>query len=610
VGLGELFGQTAQFLVIAKADTSDLRSKLKDIEKQQKSVADSFKKATEEQQKQLFGIALGLQKMHAAATAEMKQLDERNDKYDSWGKKLQATNVSMQIGAKLIAGAGAAWKSYERSALAAGGADASRAKAFRSALNTWDEGLESRKVALGGMVAALAPLVELAGRVTGYVADMIAGNDVISHQGKKFNVSSYGMVSQDAVRAAGLNQAEQVGLFDLSSNPGLEKAVRESKALAGVLGEQTLAGWADAWGAGVYRQAKDLDLEAMKKNGETAANSLADAFSGGMIGVAKRYNESGASVRDWMNRRDRASGPGGGYDATQRGQAEIEGFNASDYLDPSYTAYQDQQRAAEARAQQLRPGAMGAGIGQSGGEQGFLGGDDFGASQYASALAAMKGHREEFMGDRREERKESLLAMAFGKPEEFEMYAGLIQGLTGTWEENMLLLGEVGGVAGDALKSGFAEWVSGAKSASEAAKGVFKSTIQGIATVLFAHAIEHGALAVGAAASLNWPQAGAHALSAAKFGAAAVAVGGLARLLGGSGASGGGGGGSSSAGGYGGIPNFASIAPRGGSGEQVTNMYIGDMWSDDNPRAKRNSVARAVRSARRELEDTRGVEFR
>jgi hypothetical protein len=95
--------------------------------------------------------------------------------------------------------------------------------------------------------------------------------------------------------------------------------------------------------------------------------------------------------------------------------------------------------------------------------------------------------------------------------------------------------------------------------------------------------------------------------AAAMFGLGAAAAGVTARALNdGGGGSPGGGGSSSTAG----APRVSS----GGGGDRDTqttiNIYQGDTLSPSNGRTERNNIARAVRSAHRELEETRGVTFR
>jgi hypothetical protein len=43
---------------------------------------------------------------------------------------------------------------------------------------------------------------------------------------------------------------------------------------------------------------------------------------------------------------------------------------------------------------------------------------------------------------------------------------------------------------------------------------------------------------------------------------------------------------------------------------RITNLYVGDVWGDDNPRTARQKFARSYRAARREMDSVGGVEFR
>jgi hypothetical protein len=175
--------------------------------------------------------------------------------------------------------------------------------------------------------------------------------------------------------------------------------------------------------------------------------------------------------------------------------------------------------------------------------------------------------------------QQSILAKAFGPISEFDAYATAFSTLTG------------------AAQAGFTAWIDGSMSAGAAIKKHFGESLKSIAAEMFGKAIQHGAYALGSLAFGDMKGAATHGLAAAKFGAGALAVGALAKGLGGgasagASASGGGGGGAPSVIGAGGGSPVRSNAP--------INVYVGDVFADDNPRQRAGRVQRAVRMAQRE----------
>jgi hypothetical protein len=168
----------------------------------------------------------------------------------------------------------------------------------------------------------------------------------------------------------------------------------------------------------------------------------------------------------------------------------------------------------------------------------------------------------------------------------------------------------------DALNSvatqAFAAWTQGATLTGKAMRQLAADSLAATAQDMFGKSLQHAAYAIGALA-MGGPIAGKsaaqHGKAAAAFAAGSIIVGGLARKLNvgeaaGAGASGG-------AGSYG-AGGAASVGAAGSQRDmgRITNLYVGDMFSDDNPRTSRQKFARMQRSARRELDAVAGVEYR
>jgi hypothetical protein len=195
-------------------------------------------------------------------------------------------------------------------------------------------------------------------------------------------------------------------------------------------------------------------------------------------------------------------------------------------------------------------------------------------------------------------RRESKLAEMFGPIAEFNAYAQAFQALN------------------TVATSAFQAWVDGAELTGAAMKKLAASALGSVAADMFGRSIQHAAYALGnlAFGLAGDPEALAasavHAKSAAAFAAGAVVVGGLARKLGGGAESAAG---ASTAGGVAVGAGGAAPVGAGGAGRdmgRITNLYVGDVWGDDNPRTARQKFARSYRAARREMDSVGGVEFR
>jgi hypothetical protein len=199
--------------------------------------------------------------------------------------------------------------------------------------------------------------------------------------------------------------------------------------------------------------------------------------------------------------------------------------------------------------------------------------------------------REMRAGLDRQAEKESIVESIFGPLDEYDLYA-----------EKMQTLGDAVGAFSGALTAGFDAWVSGSKSASEAIKGLFGDTVNALARSMFAHAIEHGAAAIGSLAIQDYRGAALHGKAAAAYAAGAITVGAIARQL------------NKDGGGAGvgaGAPSVIGPA-SGGSGERGSNttIIIGDSLADDSPRWRQKRVNDMLRRARRGSTEDGSVQYR
>lgn len=142
MGFADTTMLTSTVMVRYKWDTTDAKAKVKEM--------------------------AGLEKTYQQALVDT--MEQQNKRTENLAKNLaKVAGVVMLVG-KGIGFAADAWKAYEKSALAAGGADAEKAKKFRAALDAMDASLNKIMVSVGGLVAELAPLVQIAAGLVDVIA--------------------------------------------------------------------------------------------------------------------------------------------------------------------------------------------------------------------------------------------------------------------------------------------------------------------------------------------------------------------------------------------------------------------------------------------------------
>jgi hypothetical protein len=538
-----IWQNVAQTLVLMKADVSDLKRGLKDIQ--------------------------GME--HFVTKSLIEQTEKRNKSYDSWAKGITAVNVVMETLTKATSAAGDAFKAYEKYANEAGGAEQERARKMRSALDSLNTAFDHVAIAVGRAVAEMAPFIESLSSVVDLVGGVVEvatriGSGVFDHgmEMKELPTQSLTGAAGEGALYAGiktLNDSTRTLLSLLSSD------ARES------------ARWADS-GAKLNAWGKSLQ-EAQKKAGPQTFEEGAAAFAAGLLsgampfgtGIDRRY--SGESIYQTYakglpshkpDKKKGKSGGGGGeilyFVESRDGPVPVYSSEFGDGTDYGFGGFNgaivDEPKMGTSLLNQA------------------------GLDYYTDLAAKLERGR-----------KESIIEQVFGPPEIFDEYAA-----------KMEMLGSVVDAFGSALQQHFDAWVQGSESASEALKGLVRDTITGIASSMMAHAIEEGALALADVARgiagnpTAFASAAAHGKAAAAFAAGAGVVGGLAR-----GAFGGGG---APAGAGGGAPYVTGGNYRSGGGGEQTTIYVGEGWTTT-PGQQRQQTARAYRAARRELESVEGV---
>jgi hypothetical protein len=240
---------------------------------------------------------------------------------------------------------------------------------------------------------------------------------------------------------------------------------------------------------------------------------------------------------------------------------------------------EEDHRVVAAIHQQAMYGALPSAGGAGAGDLGFNVGGLNGGSAFDAINGRVSGGGGGFMRVSTESRLEAM----FGPIEEFNAYTEGFNAL------------------GSAVTAAFGAWIDGTSSFGDAFKRAMSESLKATATAMLGQALFHGAYALGELAFGRPDKAAIHGIAAAKFGASAIAVGALAKGLGGGAAS------SSS-----GASAGAGLAPGiGGGGEQGrrVTVVIGHNWEDDDPRRKAARIRGAIDRADRLGGDTSAVRY-
>jgi hypothetical protein len=231
-------------------------------------------------------------------------------------------------------------------------------------------------------------------------------------------------------------------------------------------------------------------------------------------------------------------------------------------------------------------GGLGAGVGGLNAlslSNDILARRDSGMPDFAGALSGLAEAKAQLQGAG----QASVLESIFGPIDEFNAYSDAFAGLT------------------DAVQASFNAWMTGSESIGAAFKRTLIAVAMAEANGMLIQAIKHGAWALGSLAFGDLKGAGTHGIAAAKFAAGAAAIGALAKVASTSMST------PTVGGGGGGAPSVLRATDRPSESRQVV-ILTGDYLAADNPRRRNADLARAVRSAQREIDGSRssGVERR
>jgi hypothetical protein len=604
---------TSKVLTLFKADTSDLKAGLRDLQGEEKKLAQ----------------------------AQLDAANQRNKGYDDWVKKLGDVNQALELGIKAVGFAKDAFKSYSddlRLRAAAGSVSIDKLKTASLGLRTEHDLLTfaaqtqhgAFKLTEQQMITAQKAMVALtrAGfdqeEVTKKVTDALVkanggGLDdfgILLKSGKTDLENFNNLMDALAQKAAGVDEStstagEGVSRMGVSMSDSMDKMKQAIGSLVVSL-EPLLSALADA----VAFAAKLIDLLPRGASGQDI-NTAQKVLAGGgslddvIAGLNKRDQQvaaaAGASAPKLLRARDYWD------DDTEGSRVDDAGFYTwsngviANIPDPKKKGSADGASRFGAYASVTGTDTAGAPLGFGstmyadaiglGRDQSVLR-DEIGRDAEGSALAdASKQIREahlKFLAEQDAMRlqleqhqaayQQSFLESAFGKLEDFNLYAEAFQMLSGS------------------VTSAMDAWISGSVSAGAAIKKFLADAIAGVAKQMAVEGLKHAAYGIGSLAFGDLRGAASHGAAAAAFGAGAAAAAVTAKALGGgasqpaasgtaAGAAGGGAGASRGSAGSGG---------GGGGGQQVirerTVIYT-DAFAMGSPSYKNEIARRAIAKA-------------
>jgi hypothetical protein len=586
---------TSKVLTIFKSDTSELKAGLKDLQQEEKKLAQ----------------------------AQLEAAQQRNKGYDDWVGKLANVNQALELGGKVVGFMSDAWKGYAedlKMAAAAGSANIDRlrdaslglrteneltafaAKAQAGAIKANQEQMETAQRAMVALTRAGFDQHEVTEKVTNAMVSLktrgLESLGVQVKEGKTDLETFNNLMGSLADKAKGvdsgtLTASESIQKMGVSMNDSMDKmknAIGQLVQSMGPLLEML---------AKAVSLIADIASEALKDIDPMAAARLELQKRNGTLPQAAR-KQVGA-----MDRWDRDPSLGtideGAYATFMRGKGlmgdqgkeakpgKVDPSIAEDARERASIIVAEYEEAARvARERMIQDGyenaftsALGvpnmdelrAEIGEITNETDRLFAE-FNAKQYEKYQAAKQA---------------SFLESSFGKLEEFNAYAQAFQMLSG------------------AVTASMDAWITGSMSAGQAIKKFFADALKGLASQMAVEALKHGAYAIGSLAFGDFRGAGQHAAAAAAFGSGAAAAAVAAKSLGGS-AGATASGGAASAGASGGGGKGASGASGGGSSEGSNDkrpivVVVGDHFSHMSNRQKAIYSQEAVDKAVRERDD-------
>jgi hypothetical protein len=589
---------TSKVLTVFKADVSDMKSGLKDLQGEEKKLAQ----------------------------AQLDAANQRNSSMDDWVKRLGNVNQALELVGRAVGFAGDALKAYAselRLEAAAGSANVDKLSDAFGGLFTRHEVLTFAAQTQRGVMKLNQEQMETLAKAT--VSLTRAGFDQEDVY-QKLKDAAIGL------KVGGLDDlgiAVEKGSTDAETMSnmmeGLNKVIHENKGLTSTAADDVTrlgVAWANAKDSLMSYAGASMTLGGMKEGrgfGFDAANVLTFGQAGRNLdnrktreanatGAARDAAMSGigSSTDEWGNyvgptdawatadgdgRLDEASfytftngvlqkipkvkkkGTGGGG----RGKPDTRAKDRTDLL----------VSQLESEIENADPNSVVDGMG--GGYDSLMntpgmGGIDI-EGEYQKLIDAQRRITEQNYEAFRATEQQTFLESTFGKLEDFDAYAAAFQMLSGGVSASM-----------DA-------WISGSMSAGQAFKKFIGDALKGLASQLAVEALKHGAYALGSLAFGDVSGAGRHAAAAAAFGAGAAAAAIAAKSMGGGGASASAGGGSSSgasgsnARGGGTASTGNGGSGDGGGGRSNTIIVYGDSFSNDSPRMRQVHAEQLVKKA-------------
>ncbi len=610
-----------------KADTSDMKAKLKELQ--------------------------GIEKERAQQ--QLKDATSVNASYDGYIDKLGKVGLAIDTVGKFVGAAQAGFKAYAenlRLTTAAGKVDIDRLALAAQGLRTQhelltfaaqsqsamvklnQEQLETAQKAMVALTRAGFDQEEVTKKVTDAIIKLNVGglddfgikvdkgnndvatfNNLMAELGKRANGVDQGMgTAAEGVQRVGvtMNDAmdkmkQALGALVVAMAPLLDALARAVGLIADIaIGSTQEVNWIDgankALGTNAISRDKDLNINSM-----LGLNKATASPTGGIDPLAALGSIWGSGPGDaWGN--EQLGGKVGAflenakkdYDDWKKknklSDKELEELaiaEARRALAPYYAAAELRERAALDKAS-----AQASGYGDwriSSRDDGWM------ADVYGFDLEAQQkkldaaGRDESSRGGRYDKfnagQSQSKLAEMFGPLEDFNAYATAFGMLTGS------------------VTSAMDAWITGSMSAGQAVKKFLADALKGLASQMAVEALKHGAYAIGSLAFGDFRGAGQHAAAAAAFGGAAAAAAVASKSLGGGGANASAGAGGGSAGANGGVSTSGSSSggnvgkSEGSDSKRPIFVLVGDSFSQDSPRMRQTRAQEAVDKALRERDE-------
>jgi hypothetical protein len=576
---------TSKVLTYFKADVSDMRSGLKDLQAEEKKLAQT----------------------------QLDAANQRNKGYDDWVGKLGKMNQALELGGKVVDFLGDAWKEYAedvRLAAAAGSANIDRLRKASLGLRTEQELMEFAAKAQNGLIKANQEQMETAEKAM--IALTRAGFD----QREVTDKVTTAMVSLKTRGLESLGVSVKEGKTDLETFNNLMASLADK---ARGVDESTLTAGESIQKMGVSMHDSIDDMKSAIGELVQAMAPLLDLLAKAVGLIAKGAKEvlddvaiTPDQLRALINQERKSLGlaalpveskPAAGRQVVGRydrwGDDELGGFDEATYA----SAMRKRGLMGDQGRDKPRDGRFG--------DVAKMGGTDtagppvgFGSTMYADALAAaglppalanidtlqILADKHKALTDdwntrlaEQQAKKTTFLESTFGKIEDFNAYAQAFQMLSGS------------------VTAAMDAWITGSMSAGQAIKKFLADAIKGLASQMAVEALKHGAYAIGSLAFGDVRGAGQHAAAAAAFAGVAAVAATTAKALGGGGATAGGGanatGGAGAGGGGGSSSSGGSSSGNGKPGKDTYVVVYTDAFAEGSPSYKQEIAQRAVRKA-------------